>query len=134
AGTVFRAGVVGYGGVMRRGGALAVVGRGTNWQLLTKELVKGTAELICLHGLIHLSDETYGQVVSSADGVDFEPWMLQTGGELWRRFLAVLPAGRPLAEMLMHVSRLPAKSLETLLIAVIEQPEWAKELLAGLGD
>jgi hypothetical protein len=133
AGMVFRAGVVGYGGVLRRGEVLMVVGRGTNWQLLTKELVKGTAELICLHGLNRLTDETYGRVVSAADGVDFEPWMLQTGGELWRRFLAVLPTGRPVAEMLMHVARLPARSLESLLLSVIEQPEWAKELLSGLG-
>jgi acyl-CoA thioesterase-1 len=29
----------------------------------------------------------------AADGVDFEPWMLQTGGELWRRHLAVLLCG-----------------------------------------
>jgi hypothetical protein len=133
AGRVFRTGAVGYGGVVKRGCSLVVVSKGTNWQLVAKELVKGTAELICLHGLNRLTDETYQQVMSAADGVDFEPWMLQTGGELWRRLLAVLPAGRPLAEMLMHLARLPARSLETLLLAVIEQPPWARELLAGLG-
>lgn len=133
AGTLFQAGAVGYGGVMPRGTTLMVVGKGANWQLLTKELVKGTAELICLHGLNHLSDATYQQVIEAADGVDYEPWMLQTGGELWRRLLAVMPSGRPGAEILMHLARLPAKSLETLILAVIEEPEWAKELLAGLG-
>ena len=133
AGRVFRATAVGYGGVVRRGDSLVVVGRGANWQLMAKELVKGTAELICLHGLNCLSDATYAQVISAADGLDFEAWMLQTGGELWRRLLAVLPNGRPLAEMLMHLARLPARSLETLMLAVIEQPQWAGELLAGLG-
>jgi hypothetical protein len=133
AGQVFRAGAVGYGGVMRRGDSLVVVGRGTNWQLVAKELVKGTAELICMHGLNRLTDEMYDKVISAADGVDFEPWMLQTGGELWRRLLAVLPSGRPVAVMLMHLARLPARSLETLMLAVIEQPPWARELLAGLG-
>jgi hypothetical protein len=59
--------------------------------------------------------------------------MLQSGGELWRRLLAVLPEGRPIAEMLMHIARLPARSLESLMLAVIEQPEWARELLASLG-
>jgi hypothetical protein len=132
-GRVFRACAVGYGGVQRRGETLMVVGRGTNWQLVAKELVKGTAELICLHGLNHLSDDTYQQVISAADGVDFEPWMLQTGGELWRRLLAVLPSGRPLAELLMHLARLPAQSLETVMLAVIEQPPRARELLAELG-
>ena len=67
------------------------------------------------------------------DRIEFEPWMLQTGGELWRRLLAVLPEGRPLPDMLMHIARLPAKSLEALVLAVIEQPEWARELLAGVG-
>jgi hypothetical protein len=133
AGWVMRACAVGYGGVLRRGDSLVVVGRGTNWQLVAKELVKGTAELICLHGLNRLTDDTYHRVLSAADGPHFEPWMLQTGGELRRRLLAVLPARRPLAEMLMHLARLPARSLETLVLAVIEQPDWARELLAGLG-
>jgi hypothetical protein len=133
-GWIFRACAVAYGGVLRRGNALVVVARGKNWQLVAEELVKGTAELICLHGLNRLTDANYRQVIQAADGVDFEPWMLQTGAELWRRFLAVLPAGRPLAEMLMHVARLSPRSLETLMVAVIERPPWARELLAGLGE
>jgi hypothetical protein len=132
-GRVLRACAVGYGGVLRRGDSLVVVARGTNFQLVAKELVKGTAELICLHGLNRLTDDTYRQVIGAADGVDFEPWMLQTGGELWRRLLAVLPSGRPVAQMLMHLARLPARSLETLMLAVIEQPPQARDLLAGLG-
>lgn len=122
-----------YGGVVRRGDSLVVVGRGKIWLLVAMELVKGTAELICLHGLNRLMDDTYQQVIRAADGVDYEPWMLQTGGELWRRLLAVLPAGRSVAEMLMHLARLPARSLEKLLLAVIEETTWARELLAGLG-
>jgi len=132
-GKILRGCSVGYGGVLRRPNGLAVVARGTNWYLVAKELVKGTAELICLHGLNHLSEETYLQVMHEADQLEFEPWMLQSGGELWRRLLAVLPEGRPLADVLMHLARLPARSLETLMLAVIEQPEWARELLAGLG-
>jgi hypothetical protein len=132
-GRLLRGCAVGYGGVLRRGDALEVVARATNWYLLAKELVKGTAELICLHGLNRLSDDAYEQVVGQTDRIELEPWMLQTGGELWRRLLAVLPEGRPLAEMLMHLARLPARSLECLMLAVIEQPEWARELLAGLG-
>jgi hypothetical protein len=133
AGMVFRAGAVGYGGVLRRNKGLVVVGRGTNWHLVTKELVKGTAELICLHGLNRLTDDIYQQVITAADGVDNEPWMLQTGGELWRRLLAVLPDGRPVAEMLMRLARLPAPSLEQLMFAVIEHPDQASKSLALLG-
>ncbi len=133
-GAILRAAVAGYGGVMRCDRSLIVVGRGTNWQLLAKELVKGTAELICLHGLNHLSDDTYQCVMDAADKIEFEPWMLQTGGELWRRLLALVPSGRPIADVLMHLARLPAKSLEFLMLAVIEQPQRARELLAALGD
>jgi hypothetical protein len=131
---VFSAGIVGLGGVVERDDSLVVVGRGTNWQLVTKELVKGTAELICLHGLNHLNDDTYRQVMDAADRIEYEPWMLQTGGELWRRLLEVVPGGRPMAHVLMCMARLPPKSLESLMLAVIEQPEWARELLEKLTD
>ncbi len=72
-------------------------------------------------------------MIEAADGVDFEPWMLQTGGELWRRLLAVAPLRRPIADLLMHIARLPPRSLEALLLAVLEDPPWAAELLGGLG-
>jgi hypothetical protein len=129
---LMQAGIVGYGGVEQRGDSLIVTGRGTNWQLLTKELVKGTAELICLHGLNRLSDEIYAAVMDATDRLEYEPWMLQTGGELWRRLLGLIPVGRPVARVLMHLARLPPKSLETLIAAVIEQPERARQLLAAL--
>ena len=133
-GAILRSMTVGLGGVVQRGDTLAVVGRGTNWQLLTKELVKGTAELICLHGLNGLGDDDYRRVVEATDWIEYEPWMLQTGGELWRRLLAVIPDGRPVGGVLMHLARLPPRSLESLVRAVIEQPQWARELLVGLGD
>jgi hypothetical protein len=131
-GAILRVAVVGYGGVQRRDDALVVVARATTWQLLTKELVKGTAELICLHGLNNLSDDDYRRVMDAADWLEYEPWMLQTGGELWRHLLALMPDGQPVAEVLMHLARLPPKSLESLMLAVIERPEWARDLLAAL--
>jgi hypothetical protein len=133
-GQMLRGAVVGYGGVLHRDGRLDVVAKATNWQLLAKELVKGTAELICLHGLNTLDDETYAEVMRRADQLVHEPWMLQSGGELWRRLLAVRPPGRPLAELLMHLARLPARSLHALMLAVLERPDVGRELLAGLGN
>src|SRR5207245_1095714 len=127
-GRITRLFAIGYGGVVRRGDSLIVRAHGVNWFVVANELVKGTAELVCLHGLNELSDDLYRQVMDATDRVDFESWMLQTGGELWRRLLAVFPHDRTPAMMLMHLARLPARSLETLMLAVLEQPEIAREL------
>ena len=131
---MFRACIVGYGGVVQRGDELMVAARGTNWQLLAKELVKGTAELICLHGLNQLSDDTYRRVIHTTDRLELEPWMLQSGGELWRRLLASIPGDRPVSRVLMDLARLPARNLESVIAAVIEQPESAQGRLAELGN
>lgn len=131
-GAAFRAGIVGLGGVVQRDNELMVVARATNWQLLAKELVKGTAELICLHGLNQLNDQMYERVLSVTDQLDLEPWMLQSGGELWRRLLQFVPDECPIAKVLMHLARQPAETLESVVAAVIEQRKDAAEYLAKL--
>ena len=123
---------VGYERVAARDGAVDVVARATNWYFLAKELVKGTAELICLHGLAQLGEDEYEHVISQADKIEYEPWMLQTGGELWRRLLGVLPNATPPQSALMHLARLAPEPLERVMLAVIEQPESARDALAHL--
>jgi hypothetical protein len=39
-----------------------------------------------------------------------------------------------MTKVLMCMARLPPKSLESLMLAVIEQPDWARELLAKRTD
>lgn len=130
-GTLFLAGIVGYGHVRRLRNELIVTSKGTNWQLLCKELVKGTADLICLHGLNQLDDSTYHQVISATDHIDLEPWMLQSGGEFWRRIIPAFPDGQPLAKTLMNLARLPGGTLELLISEMIDNPQNAK---ARLGE
>lgn len=130
----FASAMAGLGGVERRGATLQVVGMGRNWHLLTKELVKGTAELICMHGAHDLSEEEYLAVAQAADRIEHERWMLQGGGELWRQLLAVVPPGRPIAEVLMHLARLAPTPLHQVLAAVLTQPDLAAEILATLGE
>jgi len=60
--------------------------------------------------------------------------MLQSGEELWRRLLAAIPDDRPVARVLMHLARLPAKTLDSLIAAVIQEPESVRGRLAGLAD
>lgn len=133
-GLVLRLSAAGYGGVLPDADTFKVVGRGWNWPILSHELVKGTVELICLHGLNDLDDDTYNRVLRFADRPDFEPWLLQTGCELWRRLLPLLPDGVPVAQVVMRLARLAPRPLEQLMLAVIEQPEWARELLEKLDD
>lgn len=129
---VLRAGAVGYGGVLHQNGSLQVVARAVNFFYLAKELVKGTAELICLHGLNTLDDETYQYVMEQTDRLEYEPWMLQSGGELWRKLLAVAPEGVRYADLLMHLARLPARTLEFIILAVLEEPPAARARLEQL--
>lgn len=129
-GVLFLAGIVGYGHVKRVRNELVVVSKGTNWQLLCKELVKGTAELICLHGLNQLDDATYQRVLKATDHIDLEPWMLQSGGEFWRRILPAFPDDLPLAKTLMNLARLPGGTLELLIREMIDNPQGAKVRLA----
>lgn len=131
-GKVMRALAIGYGGVVRHGSQFTVVAKAVIWPLLSHELVKGTAELVCLHGLNKLDPETYDKVTETADKIEYETWLMQAGSELWRRLLAVLPDDRTLSENLMRIARLRPQPLERLMMAVIEKPDWARQLIAGL--
>ena len=90
-GRMLRAGVIGYGGVERRSGKFTVISKAWNWPLVSHELTKGIAELVCLHGLNSLDDSTYFSITDEADQIEYEVWMMQAGGEMWRRFLSVIP-------------------------------------------
>lgn len=132
AGRMFRSAAAGWGGVERWGDVLYVVARAWYWPFLSHELVKGTAELVCLHGLNTLEPEAYKAVIDTVDHIEFEPWMMQAGSELWRRFLKVKPADRTLAESLMQIARLAPRSLDRLMLAMVEEPELAAEWLESL--
>ncbi len=133
-GAVLRVCIMGLSRVAPRGGELIVFARGTNWLLLAKELVKGTAELICLHGLNQLTEGTYRRVIDSTDWLELEPWMLQSGGELWRKLLETVPDDRPVARVLMDLARLPARELQSVMSDVIERPQSARVRLADLAE
>ncbi|MEQ1903226.1 MAG: hypothetical protein ABL888_03450 [Pirellulaceae bacterium] len=109
-GKLLRNAAIGYGGVIQEGGRLQVEARAWVFPLLAHELTKGTAELVCLHGLNHLNDTTYAMVTDEADQLELEIWMIQAGGELWRRFLSAIPRDiehdHLLAQSLMQVARL----------------------------
>ncbi len=121
--------MVGWGGVEQTvDGSLRVVGKSKFWSLLLHELTKGTVELIALHGLNELDEETYAMVMLQADNIEFEVWMMQSGLTLYRRLLGVLPRGYPISEALMYIAKMPAELHESFSMAVIEEPNRASEM------
>ncbi len=131
-GKLFRLAAAGWSGVQRQGDSLIVVARAICWPLLLHELVKGVAELVCLHGLNTLDRATYDAVIDATDKIEYEPWTMQAGSELWRRYLKVKPADRSLAESLMQVARLQPRPLDRLMLAIVDEPELAAEWLQSL--
>jgi hypothetical protein len=131
-GRMIRAGVIGYGGVERRNGRFKVVAKAWNFPLVSHELAKGTAELVCLHGLNSLDERTYKQVTEEADQIEYETWMIQAGSEMWRRLLTAVPNNKSLPETLMHLARLDPAPLEQLMMSVVEDPAQARAWLEEL--
>jgi hypothetical protein len=122
----------GWSCVEREGGRLVVHAKGVCWPLLLHELVKGVAEIVCLHGLNTLDRETYASVIDVTDHIEYESWMMQAGSELWRRFLKVKPANRLLAQSLMQIARLEPEPLQQLAFAIVEEPDMAADWLDSL--
>ena len=121
--------MVGWGGVIRVDDKLQVMAKAIIWPLLLHELVKGTVELICLHGMTDLEDADFESVMDATEILEYEIPMIQMGGELYRRFLAVTPREIPLAESIMNVARMDPKNLDAFLFAVMGSQNRATEML-----
>jgi hypothetical protein len=70
--------------------------------------------LICLHGLADLSDDVYHNVIRHADKIEYEPWMLQSGGELCLPCVGQVPGPwhlAPLSEILLRTPYFPARDI-----------------------
>ena len=80
-----------------------------------------------------LEDDVYQVVTDEADRIEYEAWFLQAGPAMWRRFIAVAPRERRLADTMMHVARLSPESLELLMIQIMEEPADAARALKALG-
>ena len=131
-GRLCRTGVIGYGGVERSEGRFNVKARAWFFPLLIHELVKGTVELICLHGLNHLEESVYQAVIGEADQLDYEAWLLQAGPEMWRKFIAAAPRNVPLAKTIMRIAKLDPIPLDKLMIQIIEDPNRATDVMTKL--
>jgi hypothetical protein len=130
-GRLYAAFAAGWSGVQVDKTELRIVAKAFAWPLLAHELVKGTAELVSLHGLNSLDNECYEAVMTATERVDFEPWHMQAGTELWRLFLAVIPADRSLSEVFMHIAQLDPRRFEAVMMAIVEEPEAARSAITA---
>lgn len=131
-GRVLLKAMVGWGGVDLINGQLKVVAKAIVWPLLVHELIKGSMELICLHGLNGLSDGDYGVVLDQTEHLEYEVPMLQIGPEFYQCFLRVIPQGLKLADCVMAVATLEPVALEEFMFDMVETPEVARETLLSL--
>ena len=106
--------------------------RAAIFPVLAQEMNKGVAELISLHGLSNMDAETTKTVLHHADDVRHEPYLIQIGPELWRRFLKVRPKDIPLADIVHAFAELDPDQLHSVVSAVVEDPDHARETLAEL--
>jgi len=126
--------MVGWGGVDRIDGELQVVAKAVFWPLLVHELVKGSMELICLHGISDVSDGDYSIVMDHTEHVEYEVPMIQIGPVIYQAFLKVLPRPDSLAECTMVLAQMEPIELEEFLFEMIEDPDSAQAILKGLVD
>lgn len=121
--------MVGWSAVVRRQGILKVKAAAAFWPLLVHELIKGTVELICLHGMNEVSDRDYEIALERTDHIEFEIPMLQIGGTIFKQLLKARPKEIPLAECLMHISKLAPPRLESFMFQLFESPNRATDIV-----
>lgn len=108
-----------------------VVARGALFPVLVQELSKGVMELLTMHGLPK-DENTLKTVLHYADRMEDEPWLIQVGPELWRRFLEVVPKEIELSELVAALSEQEPSTVNDIVVSVVENPDNAREMLSNL--
>jgi hypothetical protein len=109
-----------------------VVARAVCFPVLCQELSKGVMEILTMHGLSAYDEDTARGVIHYADRLEDEPWLIQVGPELWRKFLKVVPKRTKLADIVSMLSTLQPSEVNKVITAVIENPDEATEILQDL--
>lgn len=121
--------MIGWSAVVRRKGRLSVKATATFWPMLVHELIKGSVELICLHGMSDVSESEFQIALEYTDHIEYEIPMLQIGGTIFRQFLLARPREIKLAECIMHVSKFAPLALEQFMFHLFESPNQATTMI-----
>lgn len=112
-----------------------VVAKAINFPILCQELSKGVMQLLSLHGLGDVDERTLKTIYYYADAAADEPWLIQVGPELWRRFLKVYSSikGMPqLPDVIASLARQDPDTVHQIVSAVLEDPTGAVDLIRDL--
>jgi len=109
-----------------------VVARAICFPILAQELAKGVMELLTMHGLSDLDEQTAATVINYADDPRQDFWLAQAGQELWRRFLAAIPEGVNMVDVVAGLSKLSPEEVQTTIEAVVSNPQAAQGYLSKL--
>ena len=129
AGRAILKGMIGWSAVVRQEDQLNVKATATFWPMLVHELIKGSVELICLHGMNSVSETDFAIALERTDHVEFEIPMLQIGGTVFRRFLLARPREIELAESIMYVSKFEPLELDQFMFHLFESPNQATSMI-----
>jgi len=109
-----------------------VVGKAFIFPILAQELSKGIMELLTVRGHSTLDPEAQKTVIQHADKLTDEPWLIQVGPSLWRKFLQVVPKGVSLSAVVAAFSEEDPKDVHKIIDDVIDNPNRAKETLRAV--
>jgi len=109
-----------------------VVGKAFIFPILAQELSKGVMELLTVRGHSNLDPETQKAVIQHADKLTDEPWLIQIGPSLWRKFLRVVPKGISLSAVVAAFSEESPDDVHRIIDDVIDNPDRAGETLKAV--
>lgn len=103
--------------------------------ILVQEFSKGVMELLTMHQLSDMDEKDLKKLYKHADKYEHEFFHFFVGPAVWRKFLKVVPKDR-LAKVIAKLSKdVKPNDVTAFINDVIENPESAKEMIAGLlGD
>jgi hypothetical protein len=115
-----------------------VKARAVCFPILVQEVFKGVMQAATAHGLQQYDSKTLKVIYANADKVEHEPFLIQVGHELWRKFTAMVKSDKhmpPLHQVIIAMSKMEPDEVHDIVMKCLDdQPDKAVERLRELVD